>query len=229
MKTHWSILSALLLGTAVFTSAKAGAATVFNNPWSSSPAANCMFSTTCGPGNGKPNDYAAQAFTLSTTSTITSASFTEWDTGIQVTGANWLFLNANGVGGLPGTALNSGTASISSSSQVGTTGVYDVHQENFNIGTVTLGPGSYYFAVQGISSDWNTFLSSGTASSGAAETYNGTTWHFSYEGIPSVAVGLYTEVSAVPEPSTWAMMLLGFAGVGFMAYRRKAKPALFAA
>lgn len=27
--------------------------------------------------------------------------------------------------------------------------------------------------------------------------------------------------SAVPEPSTWAMMLLGFAGVGFMAYRRK--------
>jgi hypothetical protein len=26
---------------------------------------------------------------------------------------------------------------------------------------------------------------------------------------------------AVPEPSTWAMLLLGFAGVGFMAYRRK--------
>jgi hypothetical protein len=25
----------------------------------------------------------------------------------------------------------------------------------------------------------------------------------------------------VPEPSTWAMMILGFAGVGFMAYRRK--------
>jgi hypothetical protein len=28
-------------------------------------------------------------------------------------------------------------------------------------------------------------------------------------------------VAAVPEPSTWAMILLGFAGVGFMAYRRK--------
>ncbi|WP_368732308.1 PEPxxWA-CTERM sorting domain-containing protein [Streptococcus pyogenes] len=26
--------------------------------------------------------------------------------------------------------------------------------------------------------------------------------------------------SAVPEPSTWAMMLLGFAGLGLMAYRR---------
>jgi hypothetical protein len=33
-------------------------------------------------------------------------------------------------------------------------------------------------------------------------------------------------VSAVPEPSTWAMMILGFAGVGFMAYRRKIKMAL---
>jgi hypothetical protein len=27
--------------------------------------------------------------------------------------------------------------------------------------------------------------------------------------------------TAVPEPSTWAMMMLGFCGVGFMAYRRK--------
>jgi PEP-CTERM motif len=37
------------------------------------------------------------------------------------------------------------------------------------------------------------------------------------------------QVSGVPEPSTWAMMLLGFAGIGFMAYRRKSKPALMAA
>jgi hypothetical protein len=32
--------------------------------------------------------------------------------------------------------------------------------------------------------------------------------------------------TAVPEPSTWAMLLLGFAGIGFMAYRHKSKPAL---
>jgi PEP-CTERM motif len=30
---------------------------------------------------------------------------------------------------------------------------------------------------------------------------------------------------AVPEPSTWAMMLLGFAGLGFAGYRRTRKPA----
>ena len=33
---------------------------------------------------------------------------------------------------------------------------------------------------------------------------------------------------AVPEPSRWAMLLLGFAGIGFMAHRRKSKPALMA-
>ena len=32
-------------------------------------------------------------------------------------------------------------------------------------------------------------------------------------------------VAAVPEASTWAMMLLGFAGIGFLAYRRKPKAA----
>lgn len=36
------------------------------------------------------------------------------------------------------------------------------------------------------------------------------------------------QVNAVPEPSTWAMLILGFAGVGFMAYRRKSRPALVA-
>ena len=38
-----------------------------------------------------------------------------------------------------------------------------------------------------------------------------------------VARGYIVEfsVAAVPEPSTWAMMILGFAGVGFMAYRRR--------
>lgn len=34
----------------------------------------------------------------------------------------------------------------------------------------------------------------------------------------------FDNVAAVPEPSTWAMMLLGFAGVGFMACRRKPTP-----
>jgi hypothetical protein len=33
---------------------------------------------------------------------------------------------------------------------------------------------------------------------------------------------------AVPEPSTWAMLLIGFAGVGFMTYGRRNQTALAA-
>lgn len=40
----------------------------------------------------------------------------------------------------------------------------------------------------------------------------------------NTATLVVTEVaSAVPEPSTWAMMILGFCGLGFMAYCRKDK------
>ena len=39
-------------------------------------------------------------------------------------------------------------------------------------------------------------------------------------GIDNINYELVNVASPVPETSTWAMMLLGFAGVGFMAYRR---------
>jgi hypothetical protein len=41
------------------------------------------------------------------------------------------------------------------------------------------------------------------------------------------SVKVYGVITAVPEASTWAMMILGFMGVGFLAYRRKGtRPAL---
>ncbi|MGX4803391.1 PEP-CTERM sorting domain-containing protein [Bradyrhizobium guangdongense] len=39
----------------------------------------------------------------------------------------------------------------------------------------------------------------------------------------------FSSVGAVPEPSTWAMMILGFFGLGFLAYRRKEQASLTAA
>src|SRR6185312_217089 len=38
-----------------------------------------------------------------------------------------------------------------------------------------------------------------------------------------VAAGHITLVNPVPEPSTWAMMIFGFAGLGFLAYRRRGR------
>jgi hypothetical protein len=63
----------------------------------------------------------------------------------------------------------------------------------------------------------------------APGTYSGATFNLYYvegNGAPAVldvnlkSANLTTDV---PEPSTWAMMILGFFGVGFLAYRRKSK------
>jgi hypothetical protein len=65
-------------------------------------------------------------------------------------------------------------------------------------GSAILTAGNYYLDISGIG--------------GGTSGYGGT---------------LSTSVSAVPEPSTWAMMILGFFGVGFMAYRRRNQTAAF--
>jgi PEP-CTERM motif len=48
-------------------------------------------------------------------------------------------------------------------------------------------------------------------------------------GIGSENFTLEASVAPVPEPSTWAMMILGFCGLGFMAYRRKQNGTAFSA
>jgi hypothetical protein len=45
----------------------------------------------------------------------------------------------------------------------------------------------------------------------------------------SRGIGNAPLVAAVPEPSTWAMMILGFAGLAFAANRRRSSPAAAAA
>jgi hypothetical protein len=70
----------------------------------------------------------------------------------------------------------------------------------------------------------------GGSSCGSASG-NASVFQSGYTTADTSTTWLATEgtVSAVPEPSTWAMMILGFAGLGFMTYRRKSKPALMAA
>ena len=46
------------------------------------------------------------------------------------------------------------------------------------------------------------------------------------DDIRQVRLGGVETIAAVPEPTTWAMLVLGFAGVGFMAYRRRGQAPL---
>jgi hypothetical protein len=60
---------------------------------------------------------------------------------------------------------------------------------------------------------------------------DGGTYTFSYDcgrfSCSKTDSGVYSITAAVPEPSTWAMLVLGFAGVGFMAYRRNKSQTTF--
>jgi len=204
LKSRLGVSIALAIGAFGLVADSALANTVvFNNPWNSvSPAGSCAFSNTCAAAITIGNDFAAQMFTLGSTQTINSASFTEFDLGTQPTAANWGLYSANGAGGLPGTRLYSGA----NAPLAGTVLVprnfyvrYNTTQENFDLGSITLGPGSYYFAVQAQSPVFETYLSQGTAGSGAAETTDGgTTWASGWQGYADVAVGLYSAPGCTP-------------------------------
>jgi hypothetical protein len=90
---------------------------------------------------------------------------------------------------------------------------------------VVLGPGTYWISVHGTSiTAQQTWL-------GVTEP-NGDNSLIQYgpdPNAPQVIIPrdqdavffLFGKVSPVPEPSTWAMMLIGFIGVGFLAHRRR--------
>jgi hypothetical protein len=67
-------------------------------------------------------------------------------------------------------------------------------------------------------------------------TYTGASGTFSFQLVYSEVQGPPAELqislplqSAVPEPSTWAMMIIGFAGLGYMGFRHSRKQATLAA
>lgn len=70
------------------------------------------------------------------------------------------------------------------------------------------------------SSNWTrfafNFIADGTSNTISFGELNGP----SYIGLDDV------NITAVPEPATWAMMILGFAAIGVVAYRRRSRPAL---
>ena len=85
-------------------------------------------------------------------------------------------------------------------------------------------PGTITFAISGSPTDLNDFK--GTGSVGVAlrliTSDLGDAFATSASGLMGTITYTYTPAAsqAVPEPSTWAMMLLGFAGLGFLGYRK---------
>ena len=65
------------------------------------------------------------------------------------------------------------------------------------------------------------FFEIGTSFSGAANATGELKLYYWDSNFGDNTQYVTATISAVPEPSTWAMMILGFTGVGFLAYRRR--------
>ena len=217
-------LKALLLGAAALagSSVAAQAGWVYDNLNTTTGNGDCSFSTTCAGSLGRGDEFAAQLFTLSSTATINEGAFSDIVPSLPTASSvNYAFYAD--VGGLPGgAALESGSATLTTTSADPSVPSY---LETFSIANITLGTGSYFFAVQAVTSNFGDYLQQGLVPSGAAETHDGgLTWSAGYEnssngaelGGISVAVG-----SSVPEPSTWAMIGLGFAGLALAGFRSR--------
>jgi hypothetical protein len=86
---------------------------------------------------------------------------------------------------------------------------------------------STVFSADSLTSGW--FHYSGTFTSANSALFN---FALNFQGSGTTAADFVVDnvtvanVSAVPEPSTWALMILGFAGIGVLAYRRQKNTAL---
>ena len=123
----------------------------------------------------------------------------------------------------PGTLLASGHSDVAEGVAIGADFGLTRSQVFFNLPSVNLGAGSYFFALNVTSPNQNHYLSIGAASSGAYQSVGGGAWTQKYTSFNSIAVGLYDTArgAAVPEPATWALMIGGFGGVGAAMRRRR--------
>jgi hypothetical protein len=100
------------------------------------------------------------------------------------------------------------TASVTTGVQITSSHGRSISIDSFATGDIVLGPGTYYLALQNAAVD----------PTSSATVY----WVENGAGAESFQI----LGSAVPEPATWAMMILGFCGLGFIAYRRNSGSAL---
>jgi hypothetical protein len=194
---------------AVLMSSTAFAGAIFSNSYAYNLRGDCSFATDCADEASRGDDFAAQEFTIS-----------ELDSGFTPTDVRWRFIQADGAGGLPGTIVAVGTDALSGQS-IGTESGWNLSRMSWNVGTVTLQPGTYYLAFQGVSYELQTYLGEGVLPSGAAETQDGgLTWTAGYGELsyPSVAFDIYG--ATVPEPGTWVLMIVGLAATGALGRRR---------
>jgi hypothetical protein len=154
----------------------------------------------------------SDSFTLSQASVVTSINFgiLEWPGGGDITALDF------GITTTPNSFPISGHASVTTGPQTGTGEDYWIlRTDNFSTGSISLGPGTYYLVLQN-AVNTSTQPDFWTENDGSPTAY-----HSELGSIGSESFQILGMTAAVPEPSTWAMMILGFFGIGSVAYRKR--------
>jgi hypothetical protein len=173
--------------------------------------------------------YQAENFTLSTASTIDQFSFVELVSNLftpPTTTVDWQVLSTNS-SGAPG-------AVIASASNVTTTATFDrsangwnFYNIGFSVPSLSLAAGTYYLALNVAPGSY--YWATSNVGDSTAYVTNGNGWSAfspaSYGSGFALAVS-GTTTGAVPEPTTWALMILGFGSAGAMLRRRRGLAAL---
>jgi hypothetical protein len=101
-----------------------------------------------------------------------------------------------------------GNYQVASTAVIGGDGYYQFTDYTVNLPTVSLAAGQFALGLQVSPTQWNEHWSipNGNLANGS----DGLPHYFRLESV----------TTGVPEPGAWALMLAGFAGLGFVGYRR---------
>ncbi len=181
---------------------------------------------TNGPINGAINAWTINngyevedLFTLATAATLTGVIFGGWTLpGDVITSVDW------GIAAAPSSFADDGTAAVTTGPYFGQSYGFDLYTYSFSIPPTTLAAGAYYLTLQ------NAVATNGDPAYWDENDGPSTALEYNAGSVGSIGSELFSEISAaVPEPSTWAMVLLGFAGLGLAGRRRARARATLAA
>lgn len=160
----------------------------------------------------------ADSFTLSSTSTVTGVTFESWINGPT---SDFLSVNWSIVPTAPDWVVTGTTATVTSVFSASIS-PYNFNYSSFSTGAIVLAAGTYYLqldnavATSPYSVLWGTNYGPSTAYLYGLSTPSYPSEYFQILGDAG---------AATPLPSTWLMMISGFVGLGFLAYRGTKKNA----
>jgi PEP-CTERM motif len=217
-------LATLTLGTAIglTTAANANVDVMTFEGLQNGESINSYYNGGTGGNGSGPGPNFGVSFTSNSLAIISNASggsgnFTNAPSGHTIA----FFLT--GVGDTMNVAAGFTTGfSFFYADQVGFTGVVDVYSGLDGTGTLLAS-----LSLPSTPNPYNVFVPIGVSFSGTAESvvFGGSA---NFIGFDNITIGA-SSPGGTPEPSTWAMMLIGFAGLGFAGYRSSRKTAALAA